>query len=144
METSCPVNFQMLDENQVRIQALLITLTAIGFISTGSIVFVLILLYDFGVRLFISAKMSLYVHVAKLILSLFKIEKSLVDSAPKIFASKIGLLFSSLIIFSLLMDLSNIAIIFAIILAICAGAEALFNYCVGCKFYTILQYFKII
>ena len=144
MEKACPVNFQMLNENQVRIQAFLITLTAIGFIFTGSIVFALLLLYDFSVRLFISPKISIFVQIALLILSLFKIPKSLVDSAPKIFASKIGLAFSLIIALVSLLGLSNIAVFFAIILAICAGAEAAFNYCIGCKFYTILQHFNMV
>ena len=144
MEKSCPVNFQMLDENQVRIQAFIITLSAIGFIFTGSIVFALLLLYDFAVRLFISARLSIFVQVALLILSLFKIPKSLVDSAPKLFASKIGLIFSLAIVISASMGFSNIAVVFAIILAICAGAEAVFNYCIGCKFYTILQHFNMV
>lgn len=143
MAKSCPVNFQKINENQVRIQALFITLTACGFIFTGWVVFGIVLLYDFTVRLFISPKVSLFAQIASLIIETFNIKEQLVDSAPKIFASKIGLAFSFAIVFSTFFGLNEAATFLAIILALCAAMEAVLNYCVGCKVYTIFRYFNM-
>jgi hypothetical protein len=74
----------------------------------------------------------------------FNISKRLLDSAPKIFALKIGLAFSFLIVLASFFGMNELATIFAIILALFAGMEAFFNYCVGCKFYSILRYFNIV
>lgn len=144
MAKVCPVNFIKLDENQVRIQASLIALSSILFITNGWIILAVLLMYDFSVKLFISSKFSIYTQIAQLILKPFKLTKNLVDSAPKVFASKIGFGFSVIILFAALLGLDEVATIFAIILAICAGLEALINYCVGCKFYAILHHFNIL
>ena len=144
MAKSCPVNFKMLDENQIRIQALLITLSALGFLFTGWIAFAFLLMYDFAVRLFVSPKISPFAQISLLILKIFNISKLEVDSAPKIFASYIGFAFCFAIIFASLSGVKEIANTFAIILTICAGLEAFINYCVGCKFYAILQHFNIV
>ena len=144
MAKACPVNFKNIDENQIRIQALFITCTALAFIFTGWIVFAILLMYDFTVKLLISQKLSLFTQIALFILKFFKMSKRLVDSAPKIFASQIGLGFSLAIVFTSLLALDDIAIVFAIILALCAAMESLLNYCIGCKFYAILHHFKIV
>jgi len=144
MAKACPVNFQKVDENQIRIQALFVTLSALAFIFTGWIAFAILLMYDFTVKLLISQKLSIFTQTALLVLKFFKISKRSVDSAPKIFASQIGFGFSLAIVFTSLLELKDIAIIFAIILAICAALDAFFNYCIGCKFYAILHYFKIV
>lgn len=144
MAKACPVNFIKLDENQVRIQALLIALTSIVFIINGWTALAILLMYDFSVKLFISSKFSIYTQIALLILKPFKLSKNLVDSAPKVFASKIGFGFSVVILLATLSGLDEVATIFAIILALCAGLEALINYCVGCKFYAILHHFNIL
>lgn len=144
MAKSCPVNFQKVDENQIRIQAILVTLSALGFVFSGWIAFAVLLVYDFTVRLFISSKFSLFAQIAPFILKIFNIHEQLVDSAPKIFASRIGLGFSIAIVFTSLYGVNEIATVFAIILAICAALDALFNYCVGCKVYAILHHLNIV
>lgn len=144
MSKSCPVNFKMLDENQIRIQALLITLTALVFLVTGWRAFVFLLVYDFAARLFVSPKISPFVQIALVTLKIFKIKKQSVDSAPKIFASYIGLGFSVAIVCASLLGADEAATLFAIILTLCAAMEAFFNYCVGCKFYAMLHYFNIV
>ena len=144
MAKHCPVNFQNVNENQIRIQATLVALTAITFIAAGWIALAFLLAYDFAVRLFVSPKISPFAQIAILILKTFNISQKPVDSAPKLFASQIGLGFSVAIAATALFGFTETAIIITIILAACAGLEALFNYCVGCKFYAILHHFNLI
>lgn len=144
MARSCPVNFEKIDENRVRIQALLTALTASVFLLSGWVFFALLLLYDFTARLFISQKISPFAQLAIAVVKIFDIRESLVDSAPKIFASYIGLAFSIIILLASLLEAGAISNVCAIILAICAALDAVFNYCVGCKVYTIFHRFNIV
>jgi len=144
MAKTCPVNFQNVDENLIRIQALFVTLSALAFIFTGWIAFAFLLMYDFTVRLLVSQKFSIFAQTALLVVKFFNITERLVDSAPKIFASQIGFGFSLAIVFTSLLELNDAATIFAIILALCAAMDAFLNYCIGCKFYTILHHFNIV
>jgi hypothetical protein len=144
LANSCPVNFKKLDENQVRIQALFITFAAVGFVLTGWAAFAFLLLYDYVASLFISAKFSIFAKVANSILNIFNIQKKLIDSAPKIFASRLGFALSLAIVLMLLFGMNEAATIFAAVLALCSGLDGLFNYCVGCKLYAVLHHFKMV
>ncbi len=144
MAKSCPVNFEKVDENKVRFQALLVALSTLAFIMSGWVFFAFLLLYDFSARLFISQKISPFAQLAIVIIKLFNIRESLVDSAPKVFASYIGFVFSIIILLASLFEAESISAVFAIILAICAAMDAVFNYCVGCKVYTVLHRFNIV
>jgi len=144
MAKTCPVNFQQVDENQIRIQAVFVALSAVIFIATGWIALAFLLAYDFAVRLFITPKLSPFAQLANLILNILNITEKCVDSAPKIFASRIGLGFSVAIAATAFFGFYEAAMILSIILAVCAGLEAVFNYCVGCKFYSILHHFNLV
>lgn len=144
MARSCPVNFEKIDENRVRLQALLTALTASAFLLSGWVFFAFLLLYDFSARLFISQKISPFAQLSIVLIKIFDMPERSVDSAPKIFASYIGFVFSIIILLASLFDAGAISAAFAIILAICAALDAVFNYCVGCKVYAILHNFNIV
>ena len=57
---------------------------------------------------------------------------------------KYKLYFSVIVVLASLFGVNEVATIFAISLAVCAGLEAFLNYCVGCKFYAILHHFNIV
>ncbi|MCW8896360.1 DUF4395 domain-containing protein [Sulfurimonas sp.] len=144
MAKSCPVNFLNIDENQVRFQALLVMLSTIGFIFTGWAAFGVLLVYDFIARLFVSPKFSIFAQITLLLIKIFNVPSKPVDSAPKLFASRIGFGFSLAILAASLFGFDDAAIIFAIVLGLCAGMDAILNYCIGCKCYAILHHFKIV
>ncbi|MCF6340742.1 MAG: DUF4395 domain-containing protein [Sulfurimonas sp.] len=143
MLNSCPVNFIKIDENQLRIQSFFVTLVSISIILTGVIDLAALLVYDYFARIFLSQKFSPFAQIALFIIRIFKIKQRLVDSAPKNFASKIGLIFSIAIFSSFILGSQEAVFSFAVILAVSAGLESFLNFCVGCKFYAILKYFKI-
>jgi len=143
MLNSCPVNFIKIDENQSRIQSLLVALVAMSIVLTGIIDLAALLVYDYFARIFLSQKFSPFAQIALFIIRIFKIKERLVDSAPKNFASKIGLIFSIAIFTSFTLGSQEAVIIFAVILAVSAGLESFLNFCIGCKFYAILKHFKI-
>lgn len=144
MAKACPVNFQKVNENQIRFQAIFVAITAIIFAMSNWIVLPLLLIFDFFSKLFISQKLSPFAMASTVGLKIFNIKNKSVDSAPKIFASHLGLIFSVIIFIAAIFGFEVTASIVAIILAVCASLEAVFNYCLGCKIYAILHKFNLI
>ena len=139
MALSCPVVFAKVDENQVRFHALLVTLAAVGFVWSGSVWFLALLVYDFAVRVLVSAKGSPFFWVSRGILSLLAFAKKPVDAGPKRFAAKIGLLFVAVSLFCVLGGYIEVSTWLIGLLALFAGLEAACGFCVGCQLYSWLS-----
>ena len=131
----CPISFKKIDENVARLNGLFTVLLLVVFLLTSSIIPVLFLLVDFLARGLERPQWSLLARLSKFILLTFKVKPLLINVGPKIFAARIGLLFSVLIAVSVLFGLNVPAIIFTVVFGICAFLEAAFNYCVACKLY---------
>lgn len=138
----CPISFKKIDENVARLNGLFTVLLLVIFLLTSSIVPVLLLLVDFLARGFERPQWSLLARLSKFILLTFKVKPLLINAGPKIFAARIGLLFSLLITLSVLFGLDITAIIFTAVFGVCAFLEAAFNYCVACKLYPF--FYKIV
>lgn len=131
----CPISFKKIDENVARLNGLFTVLLLIVFLLTSSVIPVLFLLLDFLARGLEKPQWSLLARLSKFILSAFRAKPHLINAGPKIFAARIGLLFSVIISLSVLFQLNTVAIIFTGIFGFCAFLEAAFNYCVACKLY---------
>jgi hypothetical protein len=59
----------------------------------------------------------------------------LIDKGPKVFAARIGIVFTAIIVISILANAPVLAIIFASVLALFAFLEAAFGFCVACVIY---------
>jgi hypothetical protein len=66
----------------------------------------------------------------------------LIDGSPKIFAAKLGFLFSTLILLFTTMDYKLLSSGVGIMLILFALLEGTFNFCVGCKIYSIIESIK--
>ena len=143
MTQTCPISFKRVDANLVRIIATQVISIALLLVYTQEIIFALILLFDFSVRILNLKQLSILAYIAQLIIKYFKIEVQLCDEAPKRFALYLGLII--IVIFTLLyvFQLNILASMLVSILLLCAFLEATFNYCVGCKIYHLLQYLQI-
>jgi hypothetical protein len=131
----CPISFKKIDENVARLNGLFTVALLIVFLVTSSILPVLLLLADFLVRGIEKPQFSPLAIFSKFILSKLNAKSHLINAGPKIFAARIGLLFSVLITLSVLFGLNIPAIIFTAVFGFCAFLEAAFNYCVACKLY---------
>ena len=131
----CPISFKKIDENVARLNGFFTVVLLFVFLVTSSILPVLLLLADFLVRGIEKPQFSPLALLSKFILSRFNAKPHLINAGPKIFAARIGLLFSLLITLSVLFGLNVPAIIFTVVFGICAFLEAAFNYCVACKLY---------
>jgi hypothetical protein len=137
----CPISHTHVDERVARLNGFV----SLIFVVAGIYFPILwiIIAIDFALRSF-SKKFSPVARFNKLIIIMLKLKPIPIDAAPKKFAAKMGLAMSILLIifnyFNLQIAINTILIMF--IGAI--SAEAFFNYCVGCKIYSILIRLNII
>jgi hypothetical protein len=140
---ACPISLERIDANFVRIIALQIITVSLLLMFTQELIYALILLFDFGVRILNYKKFSPFAYLAKLVINVLNIKPKLCDEAPKRFALYVGIFMVAIATLFYLLDFTLVASIIVIILIVCASLEALFDYCLGCKIYYLLQYFQI-
>jgi hypothetical protein len=142
---SCPISGDQRDNNAVRIVAGQTFLIAIDTLIVAFIagtfpaaIIVGILAIDFIIRAFIKPKYSPLATLARGITSGLDLPKVMVDSAPKIFAARIGVLFSvaSTILYAFGFLLAGSIVLG--ILVICAFLESALSFCLGCWVYALL------
>lgn len=136
------MSYTTIDSNVVRLGAFFVIILLISGLYYP-IIFIFIFI-DFLLKS-IKLRYSFLSFLAKIILhKILKLKIKPVDAFPKKFAMKIGLVFSILILTTLFFELN---LIFNIILSMFLTAtflEAFFNYCFGCKIYSILFNLKIL
>ncbi len=142
---SCPISGGQRDNTTVRVVAgfvALITAAALlsAFAASAQTAAIITgaLAIDFIIRAFIRPKYSPLAALARGTVSGFNLPKKMVDSAPKIFAARIGVLFSAV---ATLLYAANLLIpgtVVLVILLICAVLESAFGFCLGCWMYALL------
>ncbi|CAA6820275.1 MAG: Unknown protein [uncultured Sulfurovum sp.] len=142
MTQTCPISFNRVDTNFIRIIAAQVISIALILIYTQELIFALILLFDFSVRVLNLKQLSIFAYIAQFIIKNFKLEVQLCDEAPKRFALYVGIAIIATFTLLYFFNLNILASIFVSILLICAFLEATFDYCVGCKVYHLLQYIR--
>lgn len=145
IDFSCPISFNERDNAVIRKVALIVLI--ISFISLVLIyidyfevvaVIMGILGIDFVIRGFWQPKYSPLATAGRGIVSLLNKPSEMVDAAPKIFAARIGVIFSIASALLLAFNLTTVATVVILLLTICAFLEAIFNFCLGCWMYSIL------
>ena len=127
-------------ENKIRLTAFLVFLLIIIYIKTNFIGIPIFLLLDFAIRGFGFGKWSVLGFLAEKLVTLFKLEQKPIYFPPKQFAAQVGFIFSFTLLLFNIFDLN--AIVISLILLICAGLEAFFNFCVGCYVYNSYYHIK--
>lgn len=127
-------------ENKIRLTAFLVFLLTIIYIKTSFIGIPIFLLLDFAIRGFGYGKWSVLGFFAEKLVILFKLEQKPIYFPPKQFAAQVGFIFSFTLLLFNIFDIN--AIVISLILLICAGLEAFFNFCVGCYVYNAYYHIK--
>ena len=139
----CPISAVKVDNNVSRLTVFFNAVLLALFVITQSPFFVILCAVDYGIRVLGNPKYSPMRWIAANIASLLKWSVYLKDQAPKIFASRLGLLFSAggVIFFPFSLQIS---LIFAGILLVFATLDSVFDLCMGCLTYTyvVLPFYK--
>jgi len=136
---TCPISLHRIDAHFVRIVAAQVITIAILLLITQELVFALILLFDFSVRILKFKNLSLFAFIAKFIIEHFHIKARPCDEAPKRFALYLGVGIVALFTLFYAFNFTTLASLLVVILLLCAFLEAAFDYCIGCKLYHLIQ-----
>ncbi len=138
-ELECPVDFKKVNENKVRLTALWVLLVVVLFVYTRWNVLIALLVVDFTYRAFEFGAYSLLNKLSDVVIFLVKIPAKPIDQAPKLFAAKIGLLFTIAILGSTYTSYQTATIVLSGILIFFAFLESFLGFCAGCYVYTFFQ-----
>jgi hypothetical protein len=137
----CPISEKKVNERVARVNATFTVLLITGFLFTQNIFFVAFLAIDFYLRTADLAKYSLVAISSKNIVKYLQVKELFINAGPKIFAARIGLILSGLIIISYLLNVKILALIIAGILVLFSFLEAAFGLCVACEIYPFVYRF---
>jgi hypothetical protein len=137
----CPISEKKVNERVARVNATFTVLLMASFLLTQNIFFVAFLAIDFYLRTADLAKFSLVAISSKNIVKYLQVKELLINAGPKIFAARIGLILSSLIILSYLLNAKILAFVIAGILGLFSFLEAVFGLCVACEIYPFVYRF---
>ncbi len=133
----CPISKERSNKAVIRFSAVLVSFTVLFYIISGNPLLLLFLTADFALRGFTNVKFSPISKAGSVLSKTFKAKAEFVDKAPKIFAARVGFVFS--ITALILHFISPIAAISVLaILITCALMEAVLDFCVGCVVYTYI------
>ncbi len=133
----CPISTERINRNVVRITGLMMASMIALYAYTGAIYFIVIVAIDYSVRAFTPLKYSPFSWLAYQIAELLKFSDRPIDKAPKIFAARVGFLFTlATTTFYFIHSATSLAI--ALTLMGFALLEGLFDFCVGCLVYTYI------
>jgi len=137
----CPISHKKINERVARVNGAFTVLLLILFGFTGQWFIPAFLMVDFLMR---SGSLSKYSPVgfsSRNIVKLMSLEELLINAGPKIFAARIGLVFSAVILLASVTGLNTTALVFAAVLGVFSFMEAALGICVACKIYPFLYKF---
>nr|WP_321408374.1 DUF4395 family protein [uncultured Carboxylicivirga sp.] len=133
----CPVSPDRVLEAQPRISALLVVALLGLYLFTQLWLIPVFLLVDFLLRGYMNGKFSVVAYVSMKLAIRYYADGLKIDKAPKMFAARLGMVFSALIIVLSVFNLTSWALGLAFALMIFASVECFLNFCVGCYVYTL-------
>jgi len=131
----CPVSYKKVNERVARINGVFTVILLIVFGLTQSIIPVFFLAIDFLLRSSDYSKYSLIGISSKGIVRYLGLNENVINAGPKIFAARLGFIFSILIIISFFFAAYLPAIALAGVLGLFSFLEATFGLCVACEIY---------
>ncbi len=134
----CPVSSDRVLEAQPRVSALLVIALLGLFLFTQLWIVPLFLAFDFYIRGYTKGRYSIVGRLSNIITLRYFNNSTLIDKAPKIFAARLGMVFSIVIFILSIVGLQTVAFFFSFVLILFAGIECFLNFCIGCYIYSLL------
>jgi len=134
----CPISNKRINERVARLNATFTVILLLTFALTSNPFLIAFLAVDFLLR---STGFSRYSPLAILsgnIVKKLSLKENLINAGPKIFAARIGSLFSVFILLSIISGFVVPAYILAGVLGLFSFLEAAFGLCVACEIYPLV------
>lgn len=139
MAKSCPIALRTIDNTISRLNAMSIALLIILFLLSQSSYWLLLLIYDFSVRLFGDKRLSFSQQISLFLQKRFELKKDPVDAGAKRVAAFMGLFMAFLLLVLNYFNLEMALYIVGAFFLLCAGMEFLVSFCLGCEVYYIFK-----
>lgn len=135
---TCPISSERIPEHLPRLTALWTILLLVGFLLTGFWPLITLVVIDFLCRSLQFERYSFLTALSKKTARLLQLNSAMIDKAPKVFAARLGLVFSIFIHLLYLSGFTYTAGIAALTLISFAALECLLSICIGCYIYSWL------
>lgn len=137
----CPISNKKIDEHVARINGL-ITVVLLGlFLITSVLYIILFLSVDFFLRSTELAKFSPVAIFSRKIVSLLALKPTLINAGHKVFAARIGFVFTVSVLLSSALGFEIASYVFTAVFGICALLEAALGFCLACEIYPFVYKF---
>ncbi len=141
MAQSCPINFQLVDGTITRLNTLSVSVVLTLFLVSHNPMWMYLLFFDFMMRLYGCKTLSFSYLISTLIKDTFNLKTHNVDAAAKRLAAHFGLFFVLMLVVAVHLHMTFLIYLLAGLFLVCLLTDLLFDYCVGCKIYFILNLF---
>ncbi len=131
-QQACPVNYKKVNVYLLKFYSSIIALFLLGYFFFGWTVPIYIITIDFAIRVFLGIEYSFECKILNLILEILHIQPKEIDASTKMFAAKVGLLFSVSLSLALLFQKETLATIIAVVFFMAVFAEVVLNFCAAC------------
>ena len=134
----CPVSDKRIDERVARINGIFTVLILTGSVLTESIFPLIFLAVDFLLRASDYSKFSLIGISSKNLVKYLGLNQNFINAGPKIFAARLGFVFTVLILIFIFLGAYSPALILAGVLGTFSFLEAAFGLCIACEIYPFI------
>lgn len=131
--------FAIIDESQIRIVAALVIISVVAYLFLGYISLLILLIYHFFIKLYLTPLLSPLELIATSISSLFTHERYSKDISGKEFATHLALIIVSVSIVLEVLEYTILASTLISLLLVWKIFEVSKNICFGCKLYKLIQ-----
>jgi hypothetical protein len=135
MNILCPISDKTVYESVTRITALFTFLSLCLYFIYPTVVIPVFLAADFFIRAIQQSSYSPFFNGSVFLSNKFEFNKKRINAGPKIFAARIGLFLSVLILILWLMNFTVPAFLVAAILLVFSFLEAALGFCMACIIY---------
>lgn len=137
----CPISENKINERVARVNGAFTVLLLLLFGYTGQWLIPAFLVVDFLMRSGNLSRFSPVGYSSRNIVKILSLGELVINAGPKIFAARIGLVFSTVILFASATGMDLTALAFAAVLGVFSFMEAAFGICVACKIYPFVYRF---
>ena len=137
----CPISNNKINEWVARVNGAFTVLLLLLFGFTGKWFIPAFLAVDFLMRSGNLSRFSPIVYSSRNIVKVLSLEELLINAGPKIFAARIGFVFSLFILAASSTSMDITALVLFSILGLFSFLEAAFGICVACKIYPFVYKF---
>jgi len=137
----CPISDKKINERVARLNGFFVLLLVSSFIVFPNLFVVGFMIIDFYLRANDLAKYSPVALLSRNIFKLLPLAVHPINAGPKIFAARIGLVFSVSIFVTYLAGFETASLVIAGVLGLCSFLESVFGFCVACEIYPFVYKF---